>query len=158
MKNKIIIITIITLFLDQVIKFICNLYLHNNVNIIPGILSLTYAENNGIAFSMLSGNRMFIVLISIVIIVFLVLFLYKDFILKKEISLFKELTFGILLGGILGNLIDRITRGVVIDYVSIKIFSYNFPIFNLADVAITIGVILISLYYLKNDSKDKKIL
>ena len=58
-----------------------------------------------------------------------------------------------LLGGILGNLLDRIIRGYVTDYVSLNIVGYHFPIFNLADVCITLGVILLSIHYFKTDYK-----
>ena len=61
--------------------------------------------------------------------------------------------YGLLLGGILGNLLDRIIRGYVTDYVSLNIVGYHFPIFNLADVCITLGVILLSIRYFKTDYK-----
>lgn len=154
MKHIMFLVMIVALLIDQIIKFICSLCLNNYVVIIPKVLSLVYAENKGVAFSMLSGNRMFVILISIILIFILINFIYKDYILKDKRCLFKEITFGFLLGGIFGNLIDRIVRGYVIDYVALNIFGYSFPIFNLADVLITVGVLLISVCYLK-DNKSK---
>ena len=67
-------------------------------------------------------------------------------------------TFGFLIGGILGNLFDRIFRGYVVDYVSISLFGYSFPIFNLADVLITIGVILMIICSILDDKRKKQVI
>lgn len=155
MKRKIFIVSFLTLFLDQIIKIICNLFL-DNIVVIKGVLSFIYAENNGVAFSMLSGNRLFIVILSIILIFILLYYIYKDYIVKGKNNNFKNFSYGILLGGILGNLFDRIIRGVVIDYISLNIFGYNFPIFNLADISITIGVILICFSYFMEIYNNKK--
>lgn len=151
MKKKIFLITLITIIVDQIIKcIIC----FNNVNVvlIPNFLSLIYTENTGVAFGMLSNQRILIIGLSIALIFWLCLMVNKE-IKEKKIQKVQIAAYGILFGGIIGNLVDRIVRGVVIDYVSLKLFGYHFPIFNLADLAITIGVILITFMFLKDDNK-----
>ncbi len=152
MKRKIIIISLLALMLDQLIKIVASYYL-TNVTLIPNFLSLVYAENTGVAFSMLSGNRMFIILITIILLGILIQVLKKENMKSKQNSKLIILSYGFLFGGILGNLLDRITRGVVIDYVSLNILGYHFPIFNLADLFITFGVILLIIKTIKEDEK-----
>ncbi len=152
MKKKILVISSLALILDQLIKIIISVYL-TSITVIPNFLSLTYAENNGVAFSMLSGNRIFIILITIILLGVLIQVLKKENIKSNRSSKLIILSYGLLFGGILGNLIDRIVRGVVIDYISLNIFGYHFPIFNLADLFITFGVILIIIKALKEDEK-----
>lgn len=152
MKKKILVISSLALILDQLIKIIISVYL-TSITVIPNFLSLTYAENNGVAFSMLSGNRIFIILITIILLGVLIQVLKKENIKSNRSFKLIILSYGLLFGGILGNLIDRIVRGVVIDYISLNIFGYHFPIFNLADLFITFGVILIIIKALKEDEK-----
>lgn len=148
MKRKIFIIALITFVIDQIIKSLSLVYL-TNIPIIPNILSLTYAKNYGIAFSMLLEKRIIIIVISILLISFLIYILKKDYILKNKDSWLVNIAFGILFGGIVGNLFDRIVRGFVIDYINVSFFS----IFNLADIAITFGVVLLIIDNIK-ESKN----
>lgn len=157
MKKNIAIISFIALIIDQIIKFICIHYLKDNLIIIPGFLSLTYAENSGVAFSLLSGNKILIILISLILIFLLLYYIYNDYIKLNKKSKYKEILYGLLLGGILGNLIDRIIHGVVIDYASLNIFGYRFPIFNLADTFITITVILIFINYILENKNEHQL-
>lgn len=154
MKKKIIIISLVGLFLDQLIKFFVVKYL-SSVTIIPGFFTLFYAENNGVAFSMLNGNGLLIIMLSFLLIGFLYYLLDKEYLSKKHDNLFKDVTFGLLFGGILGNLTDRLIRGTVIDYVSLNFFGYHFPVFNLADVLITVGVGLMILDCFISDGRVK---
>lgn len=148
MKRKIFIIALITFVIDQIIKSLSLVYLIN-IPIIPNILSLTYAKNYGIAFSMLLEKRIIIIVISILLISFLIYVLKKDYILKNKDTWLVNIAFGILFGGIVGNLFDRIVRGFVIDYINVSFFS----IFNLADIAITFGVVLLIIDNIK-ESKN----
>ncbi len=152
MKKKIIIISLFVLMLDQLIKLIISTHLIN-FNFIPNFLSLIYVENTGVAFSMLSGNRLFIILMTILLLGVLIYMLEKEDLNSKRNSKSITWSYGLLFGGILGNLVDRIIRGVVVDYVSFKIFGYYFPVFNLADLMITIGVIILVVNNVKNVKK-----
>ena len=134
--------------MDQIIKILASIYL-TNVSIIPNVLSLTYAKNYGVAFSMLKEKRLIIIIISILLISFLIYVLKKDYILKDKDTLLINISFGLLFGGILGNLFDRIIRGFVIDYINVSFFS----IFNLADIAITFGVVLLLIDNIKENKK-----
>lgn len=149
MKKKIFIIALITFVIDQIIKSLSLVYLIN-IPIIPNILSLTYAKNYGIAFSMLLEKRIIIIVISILLISFLIYVLKKDYILKNKDTWLANIAFGILFGGIVGNLFDRIVRGFVIDYINVSFFS----IFNLADIAITFGVILLIIDNIKESKNN----
>lgn len=149
MKRKIFIIVLITFVIDQIIKSLSLVYLIN-IPIIPNILSLTYAKNYGIAFSMLKEKRIIIIAISILLISFLIYVLKKDYISKNKDTCLVNIAFGILFGGILGNLFDRIVRGFVIDYINVSFFS----IFNLADIAITFGVVLLIIDNIKESKNN----
>lgn len=151
MERKITLITGFTFIIDQIIKYIVSNYLNGFV-FIPNFISFIYAENYGAAFSMFSGNKWGIIISSIILIDILFCML-KDFLNKKKENNIASWSYGLLFGGIFGNLIDRIIHGYVIDYVSLNLVGYHFPIFNLADVAITLGVILLVIYTLKEDKK-----
>ena len=149
MKRKIFIIALITFVIDQIIKSLSLVYLIN-IPIIPNILSLTYAKNYGIAFIMLKEKRIIIIAISILLISFLIYVLKKEYISKNKDTCLVNIAFGILFGGILGNLFDRIVRGFVIDYINVSFFS----IFNLADIAITFGVVLLIIGNIKESKNN----
>ena len=88
---------------------------------------------------MTKGKRIFLILIAIVILIVIFNYLRKN---KVEAKLDK-LAFSLVIGGSLGNLIDRIVRGYVVDFLDVKIFGYNFPVFNLADTFIVVGAFLL---------------
>lgn len=124
---------------DQSLKY----YVSNNIatmsvhDLIPGVLSITHITNTGAAWSMLEGKMLFFYLITIVAVIILgYLFVKSD---KKDYLYRFSLIF--LLAGTVGNAIDRFTRHFVVDMFNLDFI--NFPIFNLADTYITIGVILI---------------
>ncbi|WP_119326291.1 signal peptidase II [Companilactobacillus musae] len=124
---------------DQSLKF----YVTNNIapmsvhDFIPGVLSITHITNTGAAWSMLEGKMLFFYLVTIIAVVVLIyLFVKAD---KKDYLYRFSLIF--LLAGTIGNAIDRFTRHFVVDMFNLDFI--NFPIFNLADTYITIGVVLI---------------
>ena len=107
-----------------------------SVVVIKNFFSFTLAKNTGVAFSMLEGNVLFIILMTLIIIFFLI-----DFIKKNACGLLELVNYSFVIGGAIGNLFDRICYGYVIDFLDFKIFGYDFPIFNLADSFIVIGII-----------------
>ena len=126
----ILILSLIFLIVDQISKILVVKFLDlNSVTVIKNFFYLTYTNNTGAAFSILTDKRIFLVLVGIIIIILLIYYLKKHQI-KNTIN---KIAFALVIGGSLGNLIDRIIRGSVVDFIDIKIFSYNFPIFNLAD-------------------------
>lgn len=149
------VISLVCMILDQLIKIAVmgNMSVNYSNVIIENFFSLTYVENDGAAWSILSGNRIFLILISIVAIVLIYSYLIKN----KDIKKFEFICYSILIGGILGNLMDRIKFGFVVDYLDFKIFGYNFPIFNFADICIVVSVALLLIYGIKEDIKCRKL-
>ena len=156
MKNKRIIYTIGMFFmlLDQLIKLIVtkNMTIAQEIKIIPKFFSIYYIENTGAAFSILGNKTIFLVLIGILCLIFLKRYIES----LKEISTLKIISLGIMLGGIFGNLFDRLLYKVVIDYLSFDIFGYSFPVFNLADIGITIGSLLLIICLFLEEKTIKK--
>lgn len=151
--KKILPITIMSLLLDQLIKTIIinNMNLFDSINIINNFFSVTYVRNTGAAWSILSGNVFFLILISIIALVLI----YIYFIKNKKLTKLENISYGLLIGGILGNLIDRIIHGYVIDYLDFKIINYDFPIFNIADISIVVSIILIGITLLVGDENAR---
>ena len=139
--KKIIITSLSCILLDQIIKILIinSFALGKSISIIPNFFALTFVQNTGAAFSIFSGNLIFLVCITIIALVFIYLFLVKE----SKNKGFNYYLYGVLYGGIIGNLIDRIIRGYVIDYLDFNIFGYSFPIFNFADICIVVSIFLI---------------
>tara|TARA_Y100000589_G_scaffold213779_1_gene201590 strand:- start:625 stop:1077 length:453 start_codon:yes stop_codon:yes gene_type:complete len=138
-KFVLILFTIISL--DQFSKLIINNnYLLNRDFI---IFSFKYIRNYGAAFSILSGNRVFLSLISISSSIILIYFIF----FKENINLLNKYGLSFVLAGSVGNGIDRIIKGYVIDFINIEIF--DFPIFNIADISINIGCFILIFNYFK---------
>ena len=139
--KKITLISLICIFIDQITKLIIKniINFNNSVIVIKNFFSLTYVKNYGAAWSILSGSRIFLITIALVSL-FLI---YNYFIKDKNLSKLEIITYGLLIGGIIGNLIDRIVFGYVIDFFDFLIFNYNFPVFNFADIFIVVSAGLI---------------
>jgi len=139
-KEDIYKITSIVLMLDQFIKIIINhnMKLDTEIKVIPNFFSILYVKNTGAAFSILEDNTILLIIISAVFVVLLDRFIKQE----KHFSKLSVIALGMIMGGIFGNLIDRIIHHGVIDYLSFTVLKYNFPIFNLADIGITVGVAL----------------
>ena len=154
-KNFIYSISFIVLLFDQFIKLIVmnNMKLHQEIPIIPKFFSIYYIENTGAAFSILGNQTLLLVLVSAVCLI-----LMKEYIKKeKEMTNLSIISLGMNIGGTMGNLFDRILYKAVIDYLAFDIFKYSFPVFNLADIAITVGAALLLLSYFIENKKKKKI-
>lgn len=133
--------------LDRISKSMIEkkLELHQSYEIIKDFFSLTYVRNTGAGFSILQGQMWFFYLVSILVLIFLI------YLLTKEKRLLYQLIYSFIIAGTLGNFYDRLNYRYVIDFFNFKIFNYNFPIFNIADIAITIGGFLILLDFLKKE-------
>ncbi|MBP3635828.1 MAG: signal peptidase II [Bacilli bacterium] len=153
--KKVTIISLIVFLLDRIIKIIItnNFTLNVRNKIISGFFYITNCHNEGAAFSLFSGNIMFLVFITLIILFLIYKAIKKD----KGMNLITCLSYGILLGGILGNLYDRVFLGYVIDYLDFIIFDFDFAIFNVADMCIVIGVIMLMLFEGSDKSGGKNI-
>ena len=150
--KKILITSTIIVLIDIISKLLISSLLIENqsIKIINKFFYLTYAKNIGVAFSFLEGNRILIILATIIIIGIIIKYIYK-----RELLLLDQISFGLILGGAIGNLIDRIIYGYVIDFLDFRIFNYSYPIFNIADSSIVILVLLLLLINIKKESSEK---
>lgn len=143
-KVKISISSIILIVIDIVIKLIIsnNLILNQSISVINNFFYITYVKNTGVAWSILSGKINLIIVITLAIIMLLIIYIFN----KKSYSVLEIISYSMLLSGSIGNLIDRIIYGYVIDYLNFNILGYDYPIFNFADICIVIGIILILIF------------
>lgn len=151
----VIIVSIILFIIDQISKILVikNIDINNSIELIRNFFYLTYTHNEGAAFSILTGQRIFLILIAIAILVIIFNYIRKNKIKNKV----ETVAFSLIIGGSLGNLIDRIARGYVVDFLDFKIFGYNYPIFNLADTFIVVGVfLLLILTFRKEHNNDNR--
>ena len=153
-KGKIYYITCLVLLLDQIVKIIVNncMTLYDEIKLIPNFFSIYYVKNTGAAFSILGNQTLLLIVVSC-----LCLIIIKEYIKKeKNITNLSMISLGLIVGGTLGNLFDRIMYHAVIDYLAFDIFKYSFPVFNLADIAITTGTFLLVVgYIIENRTGDK---
>ena len=152
MKKKVILYSIILFVVDQISKLVLDkvLVLGKSYTIFDKFLYITKAYNDGVSFSMLSGHRWVIILLSLIIMVFLYFYMQKFKVNTKNM-----IGFSLVFGGLFGNLVDRIVHGYVIDFIDFYVFNYNYPIFNLADSFICIGVcILLYSIYMGEDNEN----
>src|ERR1700719_2745920 len=138
-------ITIPVILLDQATKLFvqAHMALYESIAIIPNYLDITYTLNPGAAFSMLADappwlRKMFLLSMACAAIIVLAVMIVR----AERVSI-SSVAFALILGGAMGNLIDRAIRGRVIDFMRAHYYDLNYPIFNVADSAISIGVVLI---------------
>lgn len=126
-----------------------------DIDVVDGFLKLTYAENPGIAFSFFNsgtqGTRWILVTFSLAAAIGVVLYA-----LKQDARLVRvQTTFALLLGGIVGNLIDRAMTGRVIDFIDAYVGTHHWPTFNIADSAISVGAVLLALELFRTEEGKK---
>jgi signal peptidase II len=148
---------ILIVVLDQLTKIIVDrtIPLHHSIPIIDGLFSLTYVRNTGAAFGIFAGSHEafrlpFLVLVSALAICFIIVMLRR--LREQETGLITALAF--ILGGAVGNLIDRALHGEVIDFLDFYWSNYHWPAFNLADSFITVGVAITLFYLIKAKDED----
>jgi len=149
-------LALLLILLDQVTKWLVvqNMNLGERIPIVEPYLALLSHRNKGAAWGMLEGQMWLFYIVTILVVGGIVYFFHKEAKGSKLLSV--SLMF--LLGGALGNFIDRIIRKEVVDFVDvlIPVINYDFPIFNVADAALTVGVILIILHVIVDEKKNKK--
>ncbi|MGG3451399.1 MULTISPECIES: signal peptidase II [Bacillaceae] len=148
------ILTLLVILLDQWTKWliVASMEIGESVKVIDDIIHITSHRNRGAAWGMLEGKFWLFYIITAVVVVALVYFMQTE---AKGKPLMKT-SLAILLGGAIGNFIDRLFRGEVVDFIQTFIFGYHFPIFNIADAALTIGVLLLFGAMFIEDRKGKK--
>ncbi len=146
-------LAILILILDQWTKLLIrhNFYYGEIRPVVDGFFNLVYVRNDGAAWNILSGQSWVLISISIGVLVFLTVKARKELMLTRT----SQILYGFLLGGIGGNLVERIRFGWVTDFLDFQFGSYHYPSFNIADSMICISAIFYFFYY-KNKSFHKK--
>ena len=146
----------VVIALDQWTKWLIvkNMELGEQIPLLDPYIGLLSHRNRGAAWGMLQGQLGFFAIITIVVIIGIIYYFHKE---AKGKPMFQA-GLMMLLGGAIGNFIDRLWRNEVVDFVDIliPIINYDFPIFNVADAALTIGVVIIILFILKEERAEKK--
>ena len=145
-------IIVATVILDQVTKWLAVVYLKggDSVSIIGEILHFTYVENRGAAFGMMKDSRWVFMVISVIAIGALIFYLIRF----KPTSPLALISLAMIAGGGIGNMIDRVWLGYVVDFIYIKII--DFAVFNVADSFVCVGTALLALYILFFYKEEKK--
>lgn len=133
---------------DQLLKYLVDLHLKpiGTVPLIPNAVHLTYIENRGAAFSALQGKYVFLVVFTSIAILAGIIWICAS---KKKTPKLAVWSIATVVGGGIGNLIDRVFRGYVIDYIDFRII--NFAVFNFADICVVCGTILLAVFILFSD-------
>lgn len=162
LRNKIIVLVVLSvaiLALDLITKYvICGMFAENEgITAIPYLFNIIVVHNEGAAWGILSGNQIGLIILSILLFAFLVWYFVKE----KKKSWLLVISMAFIYGGCVGNLFDRIVFGYVRDFIQFA-FWQSFPIFNFADVFLTVGVILFAIYLIiflvkKEKSEDTEV-
>lgn len=138
------------LIIDFITKKLAVIYLKSGTEkiIIDGIFKLSYVENKGAAFGILKNQRYVFIILTILIIAFILFWIIKN----KPTSKMLKIGAALLISGALGNLIDRVMLGYVVDF--LDFYLINFPVFNFADCFVCIGAGLVAIYYLFFEEGD----
>ena len=150
--RKLFIFTALSVFvLDRLTKLWAVRELHQPISVIPGFFSLRLAENRGAAFSLFSGGNEFVrKLFLLVIPVVVVLAIFYYVFTRKELNRGLSFSLGLIAGGALGNLYDRLLSGRVVDFIDLHFKNYHYPTFNVADVGVFAGTLFLLILYRKS--------
>lgn len=142
----------VTIFLDQITKYLTILYLKpiDTLPLIPDVIHLTYLENTGAAFGMMKDARWLFMIVSTVAIVGILVYLFW----KRPTSKLECVSLSLIVGGGIGNMIDRTLLGYVVDMIDFRLI--NFAVFNVADSFVCVGAGLMILYLILDMIKESK--
>lgn len=148
MNKKTYLIAIVILLLDQVSKSLIAIYfkLNQSVKVIANFFYITFVQNTGGAWSIFENHSSILIIVSIVAFLILIKFMFHF-----QNNLRNNFAFGLTFGGILSNLADRIFLGHVRDFLDFHIWGYHYPVFNIADIAIVLGGLLLIIAILKGE-------
>ena len=159
MRSKFYVVALLVLIVDFVTKWIVRVGLDpgSSIEIIPGYLRFSYWENSGVAFGLFNSVTSVwkpYILATMAIIAVAIIFVYSRHVSPEKKLL--QIALAIMIGGILGNFVDRIVRGFVVDFVEFHIFNiFSWPSFNAADSAITIGIALLLIDTVKDPAVEE---
>ena len=143
-------IGIIIFLVDQLVKHlvVSGMHLGESIPVVKGIFHITYVLNPGAAFGMLEHQRWVFILVAVAVLLVVGIFYSR---LKKESALLQTGA-GLLLGGAVGNLVDRIQTGLVVDFLDFRVW----PVFNIADIAICVGagILILDMWQRRNEDEE----
>jgi signal peptidase II len=147
-------IAILIILLDQISKWliVSRMDFGDSITIINNFLYITSHRNRGAAWGILQGQMWLFYVITLIVIFAIIFYMQKA--AKGKWLLGVSLAF--MLGGAIGNFIDRVIRKEVVDFIHTYIFGYNFPVFNIADSALCIGVVLLMIVMLRDERETKE--
>ncbi|MDG5788267.1 signal peptidase II [Evansella sp. AB-P1] len=148
------VLSLLIILLDQGTKWLVvqRMELRESIPVIEGWFYLTSHRNAGAAFGILQGQMWLFYIVTTVVIVVIIYMIQK----QVQGNRWYGISLGLVLGGAIGNFIDRIFLGEVVDFLDVYIFSYNYPIFNVADSALVVGVIMLIIYFLREEKMQGK--
>jgi signal peptidase II len=148
------IIALILIAIDQITKWliVVNMEIGERITIIEDFFYILSHRNSGAAWGILQGQMIFFYIVTVIVVIFVIYYMQKY--AKNNKTLAVALSF--ILGGAIGNFIDRLFRQEVVDFASFIIINYNFPIFNVADSALTIGVILVFIAMIIEERNERR--
>lgn len=148
------VIALFVIAIDQISKWLIvkNMELGTSIPIIDNVLYITSHRNRGAAWGILENKMWFFYIITVIFVAFIVFYMKKYTKTDKLLGI----SLGLILGGAIGNFIDRVFRQEVVDFIHVYIFSYNYPVFNIADSALCIGVVLIIIQTVLEGKKAKE--
>lgn len=145
--------SVIIIIIDQLTKLLIKNYMHlsESISVIGNVVRLTYIKNPGMAFGILIGGKLFYTVFASLACVVILVYLFR---LKPE-NFWARFALASILGGAVGNLIDRLMYSEVVDFIDFRIIRW--PVFNFADIAITIGmIILIAVVVFEKNSEESE--
>jgi signal peptidase II len=149
----VLVFTVLVVALDQITKLTIKdqFYLGQSIEILGDILRFTYIQNPGMAFGIRFGGRLFFTIFASIASIIILIYLYR----MRHERFHSRLSLALILGGAIGNLIDRFAYGEVIDFIDVGFRNTRWPVFNIADSAVTIGmIILVSLVLFEGQKEE----
>ena len=119
-------------------------------DLIDGFLRISLSKNAGAVLGILSGSRALLISVTILSVIILILFAHR----MRFAPVSKRICIGLIFGGAFGNLIDRIATGEVLDFIDMGIGSYRWPTYNVADIAVTVGAVLLIYGFIRHPGKE----
>lgn len=141
---------IIFIAIDQISKYfvVTKMTLGESITVINNFFFITSHRNKGAAWGILQDSRLFFILVTILFLIAVFIYIFKT---RQNLNKFDCAVFSLIIGGAIGNFIDRLKSGEVVDFLDFNIIGYNFPIFNFADTFICIGALLLAIKIYRED-------
>lgn len=147
-------IALLVIVFDQITKWliVSKMEFGQSITVIDQVLYITSHRNRGAAWGILQGQMWLFYAITVIVIVAIVYYIQKAAKGKRLLGI----SLALMLGGAIGNFIDRVVRKEVVDFIHTYIFTYDFPVFNIADSALVIGVVLLMIQMLRDERETKE--